>query len=248
MSGVAGGLASHVMQYDLRPSDLHRSDLHRSDLRPNNVRPSAAWRRPLKIERRWGRFRCRTWFRGKEFTSDLSSGNFTLWRRVFSPLRDEPLRILEIGSWEGRSAIFFLNYFANATITCIDTFSGGGEPEQTSRTEERFNRNLAAFGHRVEKIKGPSRQGLASLVAQQRRCDLAYVDGSHARDDVMADSLGVWSMLKPGGSIIWDDYRWGRNMPPEHRPQPAIDEFLREREGEYRLLSKGYQVIIERLR
>jgi len=32
-------------------------------------------------------------------------------------------------------------------------------------------------------------------------------------------------------------------------PSPlAIDAFLREREGEYRLLSKGYQVIIERLR
>jgi predicted O-methyltransferase YrrM len=93
-----------------------------------------------------------------------------------------------------------------------------------------------------------SRQALAGLVAQQRRYDLAYIDGSHERDYVMADSLGVWSMLEPGGSIIWDDYRWGRNMPPEHRPQPAIDEFLRERTGEYRLLSKGYQVIIERLR
>ena len=41
-------------------------------------------------------------------------------------------------------------------------------------------------------------------MAQQRRYDLAYIDGSHERDDVMADSLGVWSMLNPGGSIIWD--------------------------------------------
>jgi len=233
------------MQYDLRPNDRRPNTL-----RPNTLRPTAAWRRPLRIERRWDRFRCRSWFRDKDLTSDFSSGNFTLWRRVFSPLRDEPLRILEIGSWEGRSAIFFLNFFANATITCIDTFSGGSDhqPERTPPTEERFDRNLAAFGARVEKIKGPSRQGLASLVAQQRRYDLAYIDGSHARDDVMADSLGVWSMLEPGGSIIWDDYRWGRNMAPEHRPQPAIDQFLREREGEYRLLSKGYQVIIERLR
>src|SRR5262245_29300537 len=137
MSGVAGGLASQLMQYDLRPS--------------------AAWRRPLRIERRWDRFRCRSWFRDKDLTSDFSSGNFTLWRRVFSPLRDEPLRILEIGSWEGRSAIFFLNFFANATITCIDTFSGGSDhqPERTPPTEERFDRNLAAFGARVEKIKGP---------------------------------------------------------------------------------------------
>ena len=207
-------------------------------------------KRPWEIVRWLDRRRHRPWFDGKEFTTDWSTGNITLWRRVFGPLRDDPLRILEIGSWEGRSAVFFLNFFANATITCIDTFSGGSEhkPEQASRIEERFDRNLAAFGNRVEKIKGPSRQGLASLMPQQRRFDLAYIDGSHERDDVMADSLGVWSMLDPGGSIIWDDYRWGRNLPPEHRPQPAIDEFLREREGEYRLLSKGYQIIIERLR
>jgi predicted O-methyltransferase YrrM len=215
----------------------------------HDARPTALWRRPLKIERRWDRFRCRTWFRDKEFTSDWCSGNFTQWRRVFSPLRDEPLRILEIGSWEGRSAIFFLNFFAKATITCIDTFGGGSDhkAEQASRIEERFDRNLAAFSNRVEKIKGLSRQALDGLV-QQRHYDLAYIDGSHERDDVMADSLGVWSMLNPGGSIIWDDYRWGRNIPPEHRPQPAIDKFLREREDEYRLLSKGYQIIIERLR
>jgi predicted O-methyltransferase YrrM len=230
MSGVASVVASHITQHDIRPSTV--------------------WRHPLKIERRWDRFRCRTWFRDKEFTSDWCSGNFTLWRRVFSTLRSKPLNILEIGSWEGRSAIFFANFFERATITCIDTFSGSSEhtPEQASRVEERFDRNIAAFGHRVEKIKGLSRQALAALAAQQRRYDLAYIDGSHERDDVMADSLGVWSMLNPGGSIIWDDYRWGRNTPPEHRPQPAIDEFLRERDGQYRLLSKGYQVLIERLR
>jgi len=230
MSGVASWASTHSM--------------------PPDVRPTAVWRRPLKIERRWDRFRCRTWFRDKEFTSDWSSGNFTLWRRVFSPLRSKPLRIIEIGSWEGRSAIFFANFFERATITCIDTFGGGSDhkAEQASRIEARFDRNLAAFSNRVEKIKGQSRDALEGLVAQQRRYDLAYIDGSHERDDVMADSLGVWSMLEPGGSIIWDDYRWGRNMPPKHRPQPAIDEFLREREDEYRLLSKGYQIIIERLR
>jgi Methyltransferase domain len=213
------------------------------------ARPIAVFRRPLKIERRWGRFRCRAWFHDKEFTSDWSSGNFTLWRRVFWPLCGRPLRILEIGSWEGRSAIFFLNFFDQATITCIDTFSGGSEhgADQAKRIEERFDHNLAPFGDRVEKIKGPSRQALAHLAAEGRRYDLAYIDGSHMRDDVMADSLGAWSMLNPSGSIIWDDYRWGRDMPPQQRPQPAIDGFLHQREGQYRLLAKGYQLIIERL-
>ena len=158
----------------------------------HNVRPIAVSRRPLDIERHWDRFRYRAWFRDREFTSDWASGNFTLWRRVFSPLRGEPLRILEIGSWEGRSAIFFLNFFDQATITCIDTFSGGSDykADQTSQIEDRFDRNLAPFGNRVEKIKAPSRHALASLSAQQRRYDLAYIDGSHNRDDVMTQLAG----------------------------------------------------------
>ena len=35
--------------------------------------------------------------------------------------------ILEIGSFEGRSTIFFLNYFSNCNITCVDTWSGSRE-------------------------------------------------------------------------------------------------------------------------
>src|SRR5215510_810415 len=116
--GPMGNTAAHVLQHD--------------------ARPNAVFRRPLKIERRWGRFRYRAWFRDKEFTSDWSSGNFTLWGRVFRPLRGKPLRIVEIGSWEGRSAIFFLNFFDQSTITCIDPFDGAGDPRAGQIGEQRF--------------------------------------------------------------------------------------------------------------
>src|SRR5215468_9910581 len=189
-TGLHGGAMSDVAAQVVQDDAMQDAALQH-DVMQNDVRPVAVFRRPLKLERRWGRFRCRAWFRDKEFTSDWSSGNFTLWRRVFSPLCGEPLRILEIGSWEGRSAIFFLNFFARATITCIDTFSGGTDhvAAQATRIEKRFDRNLAPFGDRVEKIKGPSRQALTRLSAEGRRYDLAYIDGSHAREDVMADSL-----------------------------------------------------------
>jgi predicted O-methyltransferase YrrM len=216
----------------------------------NMPRPVAVSRSPFGLERKFDRLRYRDWFRGKELTTDWTSGNFTLWRRVLSPLQGEPLRILEIGSWEGRSAIFFLNFFKRATITCVDTFGGGVEHRrlamEISAVEGRFDRNLGPFGSRVEKIKNESRDGLEWLEAQQRRYDLAYIDGSHMRDEVMADSRGVWSLVGPGGVIIWDDYRYGRNLPAEERPQPAIDAFLSEHDGAFRMLAKGYQVIIER--
>jgi predicted O-methyltransferase YrrM len=214
-------------------------------------RPAAIAWRPHRLEKILDRMRYRSWFAGKDFSNDWTSGNFTMWRRVLSPLREEPLRILEIGSWEGRSAVFFLNFFARATITCIDTFGGSEEHQnltaQLADIEARFDRNLAPFGPRVEKIKSRSGAALERLAAQGRRFDLAYIDAGHRRDDVMADSLGVWPLLAPGGVVIWDDYEWGRGLPPEERPQPAIDDFLRDHQGGYRLLAKTYQLAIERL-
>ena len=32
------------------------------------------------------------------------------------------MNALEIGSFEGRSSIFFINYFKNINLTCVDTW------------------------------------------------------------------------------------------------------------------------------
>src|SRR5262249_54573752 len=148
------------------------------------------------------------------------------WSRVLSPLRQEPLRILEIGSWEGRSALFFLNFFPCATITCIDTFEGGHHDytawaASLPDVEKRFDHNLASFGSRAEKLKSSSQEGLRWLSERGRRFDLAYIDGSHLPADVATDSMGTWPLVDPGGVIIWDDYQRGvvhGNLPLDQRP------------------------------
>lgn len=198
------------------------------------------------------RHRYRHWFKG-EYTSNWVWKNYVIWRRILAPLRRRPASIVEIGSFEGRSATFFLRYLPHSTIVCVDPFEETSEhfmgPWTThlSQLEKRFDHNVAQFGKRVEKIKSRSAPALNRLVGEGRRFDLAYVDGSHRRDDVMADSLAVWQMLRPGGILIWDDYEWGPDLPPEERPQPAIDQFLHDHQGQYRLLARYYQVAIERL-
>lgn len=216
--------------------------------------PNAVSRRARKIERKLSWLRYWPWFRGKQFTSDWTSEHYTVWRRVLSPLREQSLRILEIGSWEGRSALFFLNFFPHATITCIDTFVGDPEhrqyrdwARQLPGIEGRFDHNLASFRDRTEKLKCLSQEGLHWLAEQRRRYDVAYIDGSHAPDDVTADSVAVWPLIESGGVVIWDDYKLGvvhGNLPLDQRPQSAIDAFLSKQN--YRLLAKGYQMIVEK--
>lgn len=43
--------------------------------------------------------------------------------------------------------------------------------------------------------------------ALKGRCDLIFVDGSHARSYVESDSEKALEMLAPGGVIVWHDYR-----------------------------------------
>jgi predicted O-methyltransferase YrrM len=211
---------------------------------------------PSEFSKIFFRVRYRPWFWRGNFTSDWIWKNYSIWRRVLAPLRDWPTRILEIGSFEGRSAVFFLKYLPRSTIVCIDTFAGTAEEDyvykflkqQMSAAESRFERNVAPFAARVEKIKSRSAPALDALIAEGRRFDLAYIDGGHRYDDVMTDSVAVWTMLEPAGIVIWDDYEWAPEFQPEERPKPAIDDFLQAREGTYRLLAKGYQIIVERTR
>jgi hypothetical protein len=66
------------------------------------------------------------WYAGKSFSADWTLGTSALGPSC-CPFRDAPVRVLEIGSWEGRSALFFLNYFARSHVVCVDTFGGNIE-------------------------------------------------------------------------------------------------------------------------
>lgn len=195
------------------------------------------------------------WFRGKILTTDWTSHNFRTWASLLAARRDLPLGVLEIGSWEGRSAIFFLQYLRRCRITCIDTFAGGPEHFREPKwqaelplIEQRFDWNLVEFGERVEKLKDTSARALARLQAQGRHFDLVYVDGSHRSADVELDATLSWPMVREGGLVIFDDYEWSLAPEPTERPKLGIDTFLSGRTGEYRELHRGYQLIVEKIR
>lgn len=195
------------------------------------------------------------WFWNKDLTRDWVWRKAWQWRRHFRPLRRTHVRILEIGSFEGRSAIFFLRYLPESTIVCVDSFMGSTHvrhiemwEREIPKIEGRFDRNLAEFGGRVRKIAMESRSALAMLRKEGAYFDLVYIDASHKSDDVWEDSIRAWDVTKSGAMIMWDDYEWQLKVPSEDRPKPAIDRFLHLHKGEYQLLEKGYQIVIRRTR
>jgi predicted O-methyltransferase YrrM len=194
------------------------------------------------------------WYDGKTFTCDWTTNRIPVLSNVLAGLRDKPARLLEIGSWEGRSAIFFLNYLPLARIVCIDPFVGNVEHQQDAyfaalvpQAEALFDANLASFGSRVEKLKGPSSRILPELGLAGRRFDAAYIDGSHFAADVYADALLTWPLIERGGIVVFDDYEWNLMDHERERPKLGIEAFLRTIAGQYREIFRSYQLAIMKL-
>jgi predicted O-methyltransferase YrrM len=195
------------------------------------------------------------WYEGKRFDDDWTSWHFPNWMKLLASHRDRPVRVLEIGSWQGRSALFFLNFLPRARITCIDTFAGGQEHREAAARsakearalkmlERRFDDNVRAFAARIRKMKATSADALAQLGVEKRRFDIAYIDGGHRASEVYTDAAMTWPLMKRGGIVIFDDYLWPKTPSRLDHPRPGIDAFLNAIEGQHRVVHKQYQLAI----
>jgi predicted O-methyltransferase YrrM len=174
------------------------------------------------------------------FTEDWFTRHVPHWRGLlFDRLRWSPTvprRVIEIGSFEGRSTIWLLDNLLlhpDSRIVCIDTFEGGAEhrPGQVDGLYQRFRSNLDESPHaaKAEILRTHSAEALIALSARREQADLLYVDGSHEAPDVLADLVLGFRLVAPGGVVICDDYVWTRE-PLEHAdvlgsPKLAIDAF-----------------------
>ncbi len=153
------------------------------------------------------------------------------WRRwVATP---HPTRVLEIGAFDGVSANVMLDAIfphQESTVDTIDPFF----PDPTTRLVNKgiralFEENCRRGGHgdRVKLHVGSSLEVLSRMLAEGMResFDMVFVDGSHLAADVMTDAALAWPLLKPGGTLVFDDFQWGNDRPPHRRPREAILAF-----------------------
>ncbi|RME35431.1 MAG: class I SAM-dependent methyltransferase [Gammaproteobacteria bacterium] len=75
---------------------------------------------------------------------------------------------------------------------------------------------------KVHQIFGDSKSFDESELEGQ--CDLVFIDGSHAYSYVLSDSEKALRMVRPGGIILWHDYRGPRGAPDVYR---ALNELNR---------------------
>jgi len=118
-----------------------------------------------------------------------------------------------------------------------------------------FQGNIAStgLGDRVRVLREFSMPALVQLMKEMEGqsalgFDFVYIDGSHRADDVLMDAEMAWRMAKNGALLVFDDYEWNqaREGTISH-PKGGIDAFLTVHDGEYAVISCGYQVMIKKL-
>jgi predicted O-methyltransferase YrrM len=191
------------------------------------------------------------------FTNDWFSRHIPLWDDLLSEYKGQMVNVLEIGSFEGMSSVYFLDNILThkkSRLTCIDTFEGSKEHGDDHHggvslggLYQRFIKNIEATGKRKQvSVKiGTSEDVLPSLF--NREYDIVYIDGSHQAKDVLSDLVMSWKITKIGGIIIMDDYLWEHDYPETDKPQIAIDSFLRCYSGRYEIVHSGYQVVVRKM-
>lgn len=199
-----------------------------------------------------------------EFTTDWFSWAPPIWSQIVKQL-DSRKRFLEIGSFEGRSTVWLIeNAIDNGgELFCIDTWEGGEEHatqgHDMSAVEERFHSNVtlaqskvAPKKVRVTTFKNTSLDTLSAFLtvpeSKRERFDFIYIDGSHQAPDVITDACLCWPLLKVGGVIVFDDYQWGFDLPPTHKPRIAIDAFVEIYRERLHIIHKSYQLSIQKLK
>jgi predicted O-methyltransferase YrrM len=173
-----------------------------------------------------------------EFTSDWFSTNINAWNAVFSQTGVAPSKVLEIGSYEGRSTVWIIENLLTrpgSSLVAVDTWAEGDEAHLKGMNivEARFDRNISIAKQRhpavqLEKRKGQSAECLSALVAEGRKesFDFIYVDGSHEAPDVLTDLVFAFHLCKPGGLIFCDDYLGAMDRELVEAPKLAIDSFF----------------------
>ncbi len=183
-------------------------------------------------------------FDASAYPLDLQGGGGTpVMQQVFQAAK--PKLIVEVGSWKGRSAVWWAEQMRDAQIDgaviCIDTWLGGLDHITRPKGADwkidkyfkhgystlyyQFLANICAKGVQdwIVPIPTTSNIGARWLQHHNLMADLIYVDASHDEDDVYDDLRNYWKALKNGAFMCGDDWAvaW-------HGVICAVNRFSRE--------------------
>lgn len=182
------------------------------------------------------------------FSQDWFSYNIKYLSRIIYKynLTEKNMNILEIGCFEGLSTLFFLSTLKNSNIHCVDPFLSFAENKDKDFNQvfENFKNNTKEFQTRVRLSKTTSDDYFKKNLKE--KFDLIYIDGNHHSDNVLRDARNSFKLLNKEGFIVFDDFLWDYYDEINSNPIGGVKQFLSENFFNLRIVSIGYQLVIQK--
>jgi predicted O-methyltransferase YrrM len=109
-----------------------------------------------------------------------------------------PRRIFEFGTHTGSSTLVMaINVSADTEIFTLDL-------EASERVGSAYRDT--EYSSRIRQLFGDSKT--FDYAPYLGKVDFVFIDADHTYDGVKSDTEKAFELLRPGGVIVWDDYRW----------------------------------------
>ena len=177
----------------------------------------------------------------KEIQKHIPSGNIN--------------KILEIGSFEGQSSVFFADKLLEndkSFLVCIDPFFDSGTVDGITTlfvnqdVKNRFLTNISKSKN-SNKITHHCMTSDNFFLENKETFNFIYVDGCHNPEYVKRDVNNAFKILEKNGVLWMDDYLYGNRKEHKGTPKDVIDYFLEKNKGKYKIIYKGYQIAIRKI-
>jgi len=158
--------------------------------------------------------------------AQTAQNNFTTYLSEY--VGKPNLRFLQLGVYTGDASVWLCNNILtdkSSILIDVDTWQ---ESDELSHTEMDFSAVEIEYKKKIENLTVVSvvSDTVEYLIRQRNNFmnayDFIYIDADHTAVSVLMDAELSWPLLKSGGVMAFDDYTWGRHLPPSKTPRPGI--------------------------
>ena len=174
---------------------------------------------------------------------DWFSHNINTWNAILSKIKN--IKYLEIGSFEGRSAVFVGELINTNEMTCVDTFCGSDEHSNINfdLVYKNCAKNISKLNIKKKLFKNYSHD---FFLKNNEKFNVIYIDGSHHYEDVKKDFINSMTFLEKNGILICDDFFWTEYKNIKDNPIAAIIECYKKFENKLEILVINHQIIFKK--
>lgn len=163
-------------------------------------------------------------------------------------LANKPIRILEVGTHEGKSAIWMLENLCkhkDARLTSIDSYTKD-DPDVKPDTYENFcyNIDLCTEKEKFNQIIGDKKDVMSKLIEENKAYDLIYLDTTTDMESVFIDIINADKLLVQHGILLLDDVGFDKTKDTDILG--ALKKFSKKDPDSYRIILQEWQWMLQK--